>query len=157
MGSSERDEQGRYYKLLAKQATAGDRDSAVELLREFSRPGADPEVIAYVAQCVAGWTAKGCDSEATATAFNLTRAGRPGDPRIQSRRIKAMLVYLLLRGEGKGYSEAIRRAAAVAHLSKSSVRKLADGQGLEFGAALFTINAMRSELGKQLISSSDSE
>lgn len=123
-----RDELERYYRALIRQARAGDRDSAMEFLREFASTGAraPAEAAAYLGECIARWS----DAEFRGTnaprAFNIAKVGRPEDAEILERHIRALRAYFLLRGRHSGHDEAIHRAAQTVPFTESSMRKLVE-------------------------------
>ena len=117
-----------FYVVMAEQARKGDRESAVSMLEEFSTwkdAPQEPPLVTFVASCIEAWRLTGFDPKCAAECFHIKRdSARPESWKIRQKHFKALRAYFLMRGRGKGYEEAKKIAASVAHLGVSSINKL---------------------------------
>lgn len=117
-----------FYACMVEQARKGDRGSAVFLLEEFSTwkvAPQEPPLVTFIASCVEAWRLTDFDPKRAAECFHIKRdKERPESWKIRQKHFKALRAYFLMRGRGKGYEEAKKIAARVAHLSPSSINKL---------------------------------
>jgi hypothetical protein len=137
---------------LIRQAKAGDRESGLALLREFSHydstqsGGFSPEFLGYFAECFRTWLSSDCNAREAPRAFGVARQPhREVSDAAQQKQMRALRVYYLMRGRGKGIDEAIRLAAKNAHVSESAMRQYvapeSGGLTVAQGAALLRIQA----------------
>ena len=124
------DELDEFYRLLIRQAQAGDMDAAESLLREFSQQRAKvhPMVIEYVASCAETWLQAGLSTGESAKAFNVQRPAHRSaeDPDMRGRYIRALRCYFLLRGRGRLAKQALFTAAEHCQRSASAFRKIVE-------------------------------
>lgn len=86
----------------------------LSLLRTFAGSGhsSTPKVIDEVARCLGEWLATGCDPEKACLAFNITRAKhRERSSVVAKKYVRVIKNYLIKRGEGHTYDDAIAAAA----------------------------------------------
>jgi hypothetical protein len=135
--------------LLVKEAKNGNRSSAIRVLSELAdsdpRASLSPTLLSHLFECLRTWRDLEFDSRSAAIAFHIIRPKhRPKDsPFIRAKRTRALRCYFLMRGRGKGRSEAVRIAAISSNLSESSIERLLEHEAgfltVERAAALLQI------------------
>ena len=131
---SDKEQYAWFFESAVKQAQAGDRQMAVNLISEFAQLADDPHVfdsvggipaalIQHIASCLRDWKKR--DFKDAETWFHVVRAPNAPD-QTTGQHVAAMRAYLLLRARAKGTEQARAGAAAYSGLTENQVQYLVE-------------------------------